>query len=124
MKTYLRNTTIGFGKYSDKKLSEVWIKNPSYITEFMLEKVDGTIISEQTMNELRDPTSIKRTKYCYKGYMDEFLSLDLPTWESIMNENYENNRGDFAEQGIINSWIDCFNQLQRYFVNIKGTVTI
>lgn len=120
MNTYLRNTKLGFGKYKGKKLSEVWRENPTYITEFLINKVAGTFISEKTLNELRDPVAINTTKYCYKGYMDEFLSIDLQNWLSIMKENYENNRGDFADQAIIGSWIDCFNHLKRYFEKYRG----
>ncbi|HHT7200688.1 DUF2075 domain-containing protein [Bacillus paranthracis] len=120
METYLRNTKLTFGKYKWKKLSEVWKINPTYITEYMLGKAVGICISENTLNELRDPKTINTTKYCYKGYMDDFLSIDLQPWLSIMNKNYENNRGDFAEQGLIGSWIDCFKQLKRHFAKYRG----
>ena len=118
-KIYLRNTKLGFGKYKGKKLSEVWKENQSYITEFMLKKMDGIVISEKTLNELRDPTTIVTTKYCFKGYMEEFLKIDINAWLASMKVSYENNRGDFAEDSIVRSWIDCYNHLQKCFQQYK-----
>lgn len=109
-----------FGKYKGKRLSEVWNVNPSYITDFILEKVDSVYISKKTLDELNDPSTIKPTKYCYKSYMDDFLLLDESTWLSIMKRNYENNRGEFPTQGIIRSWKDCFKHLKCYFRKYKG----
>lgn len=120
MTIYLRNTKMKFGKYKGKKLCEVWNVNPSYITDFILEKVENAYISKKTLDELKDPSIIKPTKYCYKGYIDDFLSLDEPTWLAIMHRNYENNRGEFAGQGIVRSWEDCFKHLKYFLKNYKG----
>jgi hypothetical protein len=55
--------------------------------------------------------------------MDEFLTKDQQKWLNIMKQNYENNRGDFADLGTIGSWIDCYNQLINILKSIEVSAT-
>lgn len=112
---YTRDSKISFGKYKGKTIKEIWQLDPGYIN-WALSNVNGFEIDKE---ELASKSTSKKN-YCYKGYIEEFLSIDKAKWLAEMKNNFREIYDLELSIEQINAWKDCFDNLKVALRDIKG----
>lgn len=115
---YTRNSKIGFGKYKGKTIKEIWGLDPGYIN-WALENVNGFEIDKQELISKSTSKKVLTKNYCYKGYIEEFLSVDKAKWLKVMKNNFTQTYDLELSIEQINAWEDCFDNLKIVLNDIR-----
>lgn len=111
---YTRDSKISFGKYRGKTIKEIWQLDPGYIN-WALSNVNGFEIDKEELTS----KSTSKKNYCYKGYIEEFLSVDKAKWLAEMKNNFREIYDLELSIEQINAWEDCFDHLKVALKDIK-----
>lgn len=100
---YKKDSIFDFGMYKGKTVGEVWKSDPQYI-HWAINTIARFKVDLSELESAVQKQQDSRKNYCYKGYIDEFLSLNKVEWLEEMKNNFAEVYALELSQEQITAW--------------------